>query len=166
MNPLTPPSINRIPGGLLGFLGIKNGGRNPDALAGYVQGCMDLTDWYLQTNRLYMRTGINIAALNFTNFYTAPPGEFWYIQHASFITSVLGAGQTIQAVPCVQDASGLRQVAVADTPAAATVGAVFSVQARDFWVMPGESLGIYTTQLAAGPIVAPIFTVAFNILTA
>lgn len=164
-SPLSPPRINRNPRGLLGFFGIKNGGHNPEELAPQLSPSVEMFDWYLQTNREYMRTSINIAALNFTLYYTVPVGECWYVERCSFITSVLGAGQTLETVPCLQDASGLRQLTLCPMPGSRTVGAVYAVEAGGFFMNSGDSLGLYTTQLAGGPIVAPIYTMAYCRLT-
>lgn len=161
---ISPPSISRVPRGLLGFFGIKNGGRNPDALSSSVQASICLKDWYMNTNRQYARTGVNIAGTAFTAFFAAGVGEYFYVQHASFISSALGAGQTLETVLAIQDASGIRQFAVSDAGRVYGAGEIVSVQARDFWLNPGESLGVYTLQLAAGPIVLPIMTMAFNVL--
>lgn len=159
--PLTPPTINKLPEGLLGFLGIKNGGRYPDQLSSTLLPVADLLAWYANTNRQYFRTAINIAALGQTTFFTVPAGEYWYVLHASFITGAMGGGQVLNGFLSFTDAAGLRNIGVNDrAAAAATVGEVFASQARDFWMGPGESIGLYASELAVGPIVAPILSIA------
>lgn len=160
MTDLTAPTLNRIPQGLLGFFGIKNGGRYPEQLSTTLVGVADLLQWYAETNRVYFRTGVNVAALGQTTFFTVPAGEYWYVLHASFVTSALGAGQTLEAAISFTDAAGIRNIVVGDMPGSRTTGAVFMAQARDFWTGPGDTIGVYTNQLAAGPIVAPILSIA------
>ena len=46
----TLPPVNLIPSGLLDFLGIKSGGRNPEFLNPGLLGVINLLDWYAQTN--------------------------------------------------------------------------------------------------------------------
>lgn len=153
-------ALNKLPQGLLGFFDIKNGGRYPQSLAQQLQGTADLLAWYANTNRVYFRTGLNIAVLGQTTFFTVPDGEYWYVLHASFVTSVLGAGQTLEGVISFTDAAGIRNILLSENPGARTAGAVYQTQARDFWGGPGDTIGFYATQLAAGPIVAPIMSIA------
>lgn len=159
---LTPPTLNKIPQGLLGFLGIKSGGRYPDSLGSQLVPVADLLLWYANTNREYVRTGINVAALAQTTFFTVPNGEYWYVQNASFVTSALTAGQTFAGKICSTDAAGLRTLIWSDDVPARTAGEVFATHTDGFFLQPGDTLGIYTTQLAAGPIVTPILAVAFS----
>lgn len=162
---LSPPTLNRIPNGLLGFLGIKNGGSNPAQLSQVLGAGFELFDWYVQTNREYFRTGINLAALGQTTFFTVPNGEWWFVCHASLVTSALGAGQTLQAGISFTDASGVRTIMVGNPPPSRTVGQVFACDSRDFWMGPGDTIGPYVTEIAAGPIVAPVLTLAVARLT-
>lgn len=160
--PLAPPRINRNPEGLLGFFGIKNGGHNPEEFAPQLSASVELFDWYLETNRRYVRTGVNLTALGFQAFYTVPIGEWWYVSNASLLSGTLGAGQTLEAIVAMQDASATRQLGLSEMPGSRTVGAVFATAAGGFWLSPGDQLGVYTVQLAAGPIVSPILTVAYT----
>jgi len=160
LTPLSPPRLNKIPNGLLGFLGIKNGGHNPEELAPQLSAGFELFHWYTQTNREFFRTAINLTALGQTTFFTVPAGEWWYVLHASLVTSVLGAGQTLQAAIGFTDAPGLRTIIVQNPPPSRTVGQVFTCNASGFWVGPGDTIGPYVTELAAGPIVSPVFTLS------
>lgn len=161
MTPLSAPALNRIPRGLLGFLGIKNGGRNPDQLATFVQGEIALFDWYMATNRQYDRAVVSIAAGAWTTFFTVPQGQYWYVQHASFVTNILTAGQTLETVIAIQDAPGLRQFNLSEPLGSRTVGAVYAASARNFWLNPGEALGLYTVQNAAPPFLNTAMTIAY-----
>lgn len=149
---ITNPSINRIPQGLLGFLGIKNGGRYPQELSPTLAPVVDLFDHYSNTNREYQTASVAVAALGQTNFHTVPVGQWWYCCHASLFTATIGAGAAYAGVLCMIDASGLVTTMLSSVSPAAGPGAVYTAQARQFWLGPGESLGVYTTGLTAGPI--------------
>jgi len=149
---ISPPSINRVPQGLLGFLGIKNGGQYPSALSNTLAPTFDLGECYANTNREYQTASIAVNALGQTNFHTAPIGQYWWVQHASLFTATIGAGAAYAGVLCMIDASGLVTTMLSTVTPAAGPGAVYTSQARDFWLLPGESLGVYTTGLTLGPI--------------
>jgi hypothetical protein len=51
------PPINQLPRGLLGFLGIKTGGRYPSQLLEQVQPTLDLLYWYGHANAQYVSFG-------------------------------------------------------------------------------------------------------------
>jgi hypothetical protein len=158
---LTPPTVNRIPGGLLGFFGIQSGGRNPESISPGLLAQIDLTQWYFGTNRVYLRSSVNIAATFFTPVYQVPLGEHWYCENICYVSPTLGAGQTLETMPCLQDASGTRQNTLIQMPGSRTVGAVYAVTAGGFFMAPGEQLGLYTTQLVAGPVNAGVYTLAY-----
>lgn len=149
-------SINRQPGGMLGFLGIKNGGRNPDQLSTVLAPTFDTRELYLRNAIILSRINVAVAAVGFTSAGTVPVGESWYVSNA-FVNSqaTLGAGQTI---------GGMGAAALTDGVAFSvsrltefnrfTVGQVYAAgPVRDYTVLPpGTQLGFYCTDLAAGPI--------------
>jgi hypothetical protein len=158
---LTPATINRTPQGLLGFFGIKNGGENPQRFGTILQPVLDLGEWYRATNRIYARQSTNVAATGGLTYFTVPQSEAWFINDASFVTNLLTAGQTLAGAIAYVDPSGLNQVLASEPLPAATVGITYTARASRFWLMPGESLQFYTTQLVAGPIVAPLMSISY-----
>lgn len=75
---LTPPVINATPKGLLSLLGIKNGGSNPQSLAGFIQPTTELLSFYM--NSVADEYGFSApaaagfaGALSFTNQTSGPP---------------------------------------------------------------------------------------------
>ena len=50
--PLIPSPINRVPRGLLDFLGIRAAGRNPQTLSEQLIPTLDLNDWYKAADQL------------------------------------------------------------------------------------------------------------------
>jgi len=74
--------VQTEPAGLLSFLGIKNMGRNPDALSELLQPVLDLEDWYLRGIReptavlSYAAGATGIAVDTYLN---TPASEWWYV---------------------------------------------------------------------------------------
>lgn len=62
MNGLTPPTINRIPIGLLDYFGLKSGGENPHSVDANISPSIDLLDWY--TKPLQQVIFWNTAGMN------------------------------------------------------------------------------------------------------
>jgi len=87
-------SINRQPTGWLGFLGIKNFGRNPVIAPDSLQPTWDLADLYLAGSQTYIDGGVSvIAAIGSSPLLTVPNGEVWWVHHyACFLQT--GAGET------------------------------------------------------------------------
>lgn len=150
---MSAPAVNRLPLGLLSFLGIQNGGKYPDQLLPALAPVLDLGGHYVNTNREYVTSGpVAIAALNATQIFTVPNGQWWYVPVASIVTGTLGAGVTFGASIQMTDAAQQVNLILSQPVAPKTVGAQFYAQARDFWIGPGERLGIYTSELVAGPV--------------
>jgi hypothetical protein len=147
------PVVNRLPLGLLSFLGIQNGGRYPDQLLPALAPVLDLSGHYVNTNREYLNSGpVGVAAFSATQFFTVPVGQWWFVALASGVTSALGAGVTYGATIQLTDAAGLVNIVLSQpTPPKAT-GAQWHAQARNFWAGPGERIGVYTSELVAGPV--------------
>jgi len=97
MNGYAPPPINRLPLGLLSFLGIKNGGRNPQFLGEQLSPTFDLVAWYLQSNSRSLSLNGNVTAVGFNSaWWTVPVGETWAVL-STMVNSqaALGAGQSV-----------------------------------------------------------------------
>lgn len=80
--------ISKLPLGLLGLLGIKNGGAYPRELAGFYQPMLELLPWIAAANFEEANFAQNAvaAAGNAGAFSTAvqvPQTELWYVQFAS-----------------------------------------------------------------------------------
>lgn len=153
------PAINRLPQGLLGFLGIKNGGRYPQEIADVLAPVWDLADLYLNTNSETRADVLAIAAIGSQAFWTVPNGECWYVTLASCATGTLGAGQTIELGLQTTDAAGLVTIAVSPMSGSRTVGQRCAQSLpQPVIVGPGATFGINCTQLAAGPVNVTVAT--------
>jgi len=155
-----PPPINRLPAGLLSFLGIKNGGRNPQFLSEQLSPTFELLGWYLQSNSLSLQANGNVTAVGFNaNWFTVPAGETWAVLSAQVNSqAALGAGVTIafggawirsalQVLP-----SPLTVYSPAFTVGAVAVAASAPAGGPVTLVPPGGVIGVYCSQLVAGPV--------------
>jgi hypothetical protein len=80
---LGKPSVQTLPAGLLGFLGIKNGGMNPSPLLDGLQAVIDTTRWYyelatesLGTDTIAVPAGGGTTA---STFSVVPAKEAWLV---------------------------------------------------------------------------------------
>jgi len=146
-------NINKLPLGLLGFLGIKNGGRYPQELASVLAPTWDLSSLYLNANAENRVDVVAIAALGSQAFFTVPTGEAWMVLLASAATGTLGAGVTIELGLQTTDAAALVTIATSPMSGARTVGARCAINLADpIFLGPGSTFGINCTQLVAGPV--------------
>ena len=147
------PNINKLPLGLLGFLGIKNGGTYPQELSNILSPVWDLGALYMNANSESSVAVLALAGIGSQAFFTVPNGEAWYVLLASGATGTLGAGQTIELALQTTDAAGLVTIAVSPMSGSRTVGqrCAQSLPAPVF-CGPGSTFGVNATQFAAGPI--------------
>lgn len=106
--------IQLIPPGLLGFLQLKSQGKNPRDLTDYLQGTLDLTDWYREAgwaDLAIVNGGVSSVsnasgATGFVTFSTLPiiaagGVEAWWVIDYSIITGGLtAAADVISFCPC------------------------------------------------------------------
>lgn len=145
--------INTLPSGLLGFLGLKNGGQYPRALGELLQPTWDLAAIYLSANSSFDNTTLAIAAIGATAIVTVPEGEAWFIIQQDAGSATLAAGQSIALGLQFTDPAGLVTMSVSDASVVATVGQRASISLpRPYYAGPGTRLGIVSTVFAAGPI--------------
>lgn len=147
--------INRAPVGLLGFLGIKNFGRNPETLVPSVSPTWDLQEQYLNNAARFRFVSAAIAGVGVQVFETVPQNEVWYVTNFAVQINT-GAGESITyAIVRVSNAA-LNDVAITDT---VTVGAS-SVGVRQYdrpiILPPGESLGVRVYAVAGAPVAGTV----------
>lgn len=141
--------------GLLGFLQLKNLGKNPENFPDTLQPVLEQLEWYLQTNAQDLqRYTVNLAPgvsgfQSFTNpgALLVPPAEWWYVDFFTIRTAVLGAGDGAQfacgMVPQPSVATGVTLTLGPNTGQFS--GAARSLAARSegpFWAPPGAELVI------------------------
>lgn len=99
--PLSPAVISKLPLGLLGFFGIKNGGQYPQSLGGEIAPTIDLWE-ILAANYNERFAASAIAAANFQPVLLSgvplvvPPAELWFVSAVS-INGFTGVGDSFTA---------------------------------------------------------------------
>jgi hypothetical protein len=99
---LTPAVLSKLPLGLLGFFGIKNGGQYPQTLGQTISPDIDVMDLLAVNYRELLAMSVTPAGLGFTqqvNLSTAlaggvPTNEVWLI-NAYSVNLFTGAGDSI-----------------------------------------------------------------------
>lgn len=87
-------NINRNPLGLLGFLGVKNFGRNPQTLIESLSPTWDLSEMYFNSAPEFAEnTQLGVAAVGLYVAHAPPQGEIWYVSDCSAYVQT-GAGDT------------------------------------------------------------------------
>lgn len=136
-----PPTQIR-PQGLMGFLELKRG-QAPAVLPDVLQGVLDLSPWYLESNGESFNTGNFSAALGSFGIatLTVPQGEWWYVHGFSVQSETLGAGEALQHCLVVArgDGGGITMISQPGNLAGVGNLAIASL-ARPLFVPPGSSL--------------------------
>jgi len=164
---LTPAVVQLIPRGLLGFLGLKNGGRNPSRLAEFIQPTFNLFDYYFETNSLAYQLGpVAGAGVGDGDFSAVSPAvsqdECRYVSRYT-VRCLVPAGTTWSVAPAIQvrtNPTGVRSSYLVGPPAYHTGGAaaelVMAQADRPFW-MPPDSLFGFVTLAYTGAGACPVY---------
>jgi hypothetical protein len=138
--------INRQPTGWLGFLGIKNFGRNPTQAAETLAPTWELSDLYLATGRRLITTVGTYTGTGTYPVQGVPPGQVWYVYAASVISSLLVAGNTLNATMQIYNTSLGQAVTLGGTGPQLGVpvgGRCVAALNRPIILVPGEALASY-----------------------
>lgn len=156
--PLGKPSILAPPAGWLGFLGIKNGGRQPNKVNDDLACTLDMAQFYRAGNRaLLFGPGAGVAAVQngLTVLTTVPNGKVWLVESYSIVSTLaLGATANVIAFANVTDPSAGSGAFVASPPSFGGQRALTGekVNARidqPFIALPGSSFNVLTIAAAA-----------------
>jgi len=92
-----PAPLNRQPLGLLGFMGIKNGGENPRTLANVLQPVIDLTSLYTIPASVIGSSSSTFTATGLTLWGPAlqTDPDVWVIHNASIYVDASTAGDSV-----------------------------------------------------------------------
>lgn len=92
--------IQTQPSGLLGFLQLKNMGKNPAELPDSLQAVLEMREWFWETNSQDLLVGGNITPLTGSTtgvtLFTVPSGFYWALLDVSYGLSI-GAGDSMEA---------------------------------------------------------------------
>lgn len=152
---LVPRGLSKLPMGLLGFFGIKNGGDYPQAIRADFQPVLDLHQ-LLAVNYRELITVAPIAALGFVTANigggsvpaVVPAGENWFISSVS-VLSFTGVGDTITGtVELRNQQSGSASVWHRALTAEFTQGASLTklhpgIHSEGLWAGPGDTVGFW-----------------------
>ena len=142
-----PPPINLTPPGLLGFLGIKNGGRNPQSLGETLAPVWDFSDLYFLQGLRFEDTTSTVNAAGYVIEHQCPENEVHLI-HAMSLFVRCGVGESITFTLDWAQFNNLIAVAVTDSrQVGASTDAVVTLP-RPIWLSPGESLGYGIANIA------------------
>lgn len=145
--------INRVPQGLLGFLGIKNGGENPKQLSNVLVPTWNTTALYQYGNSEVSTVLVAINAVGSQAYVTVPAGEMWAILQQSAGCDTLGAGQTIEFSTNWTDPASLVNIETGLMSGPRTVGQrATALMSAPYYASAGSILGINCTQIVAGPV--------------
>lgn len=160
----TKPVVQRIPNGLLGWFGIKNGGVNPTDVSATLDPSIDMLEWYLLGDVETAQVTFSTNALGFNSGVQVPAGEWWYLHSASVLVTVPAAGNiTVACGTSFQGAGGgsnahrfgdfINSSNPTDTMLAVYNGGIF--------LPPGARVGMYLTRntgLAGFPVLQYAWT--------
>lgn len=136
-----PGEIQKIPQGLLGFLQLKTGGRNPSILADAVSPTWDLSRLYLEADARFESVNSTINAGGYTIFFSSPQDRVRLV--TSFAVGITtDAGETIQCCLCRAPSNNAVLASLtAERSIAASSWAQLPVLDPQY-LQPGDSLGL------------------------
>lgn len=147
--------VNRQPTGLLGFLGIKNFGRNPGVLSDTISLTWDGRDLYLQDAAEIAQFSSSIPSVGSLPCFTPPEGEVWYCWNYAVRSATLGAGEQLDIYPAIlsQNNAVVMQIGHSGTLASVAGDIAGGWTDRPLVLSKGASLGVIARHFVAG---API----------
>lgn len=157
-------TINRIPLGLIGFLGIKNFGQYPQNLTRDLVPTWDVGNLYLNSSATYLQVVSTINATGYTIVFSAPQNESWWISDYSTDIAT-GVGETWQGTLARATPNNNGQVRLRDDRSlVASQWLAMAAPVREGFILgPGESLGVLTNQVTG--VIDLVAQVRFTILT-
>jgi hypothetical protein len=162
-NRVVPAAISKLPLGILGFLGIKNGGEYPREMAGFYQPQLELLSMLagVHAEELHLVNNALPAAGSTGAFSTplvVPNDQVWYVI-AGGIRITTGAGEAWTGVVAIRQfgtASPNNIVPISDM---VTVGASAFVNLRlagaPIWLTPGTEVVTQTSTITGAPVSRP-----------
>lgn len=159
-NGISPP-INRLPAGFLGFVDVKQMGKNPSHIADTVAPVVDMTSFYVAGSRS-TKQGPSVALgaggpTRWVSDVFVPTGKCWMISEIEMVAAgVLGAGGTFQGYLMVLDPTGQSQWVSDPTPQYVTGDRVnhAAYLERPFIALPGYVLAVDIVRNAGGAVTA------------
>jgi hypothetical protein len=151
---LVPRGLSKLPLGLLGFFGIKNGGDYPQAVRADIQPVLDLAQMFA-INYRELLSYAPVAALGFVSANsvtgvspTVPAGEVWFISAVS-VQTFTGVGDSITGSVELrgQQSGGAsnwhRALSAEFTQGASLTRTLPGIHTDGLWAAPGDTIGVW-----------------------
>lgn len=152
---LTPAVVSKVPAGLLGFFGIKNGGQYPQSVVPTIAPTLELAGILVANYNENISVPL-IAALGFVTGNVlatglpavVPASELWYVSALS-IQSFTGAGDSMTYSVEIRNsqagsASQWHRCVSPEYSQAANLNRILPGLALDgFWMQPGDTVGAW-----------------------
>jgi len=135
--------INRNPNGLLGYLGIKNFGRNAQTLAEVLAPVWDTSQLYLNNDAVYLNSTAGGLGAGITLVFDPPADEVWWVHDYSVVFETAAGGAFIGQI-CRVGQVNTAFVNLSTTLSLGASTASCLVINRPLVLGPGEKLGIQT----------------------
>jgi hypothetical protein len=166
-----------FPPGLLGFLQLKNAGRNPQVLIDSLAPVLNAFEWYMQATQLQAPYPMSVARTNGQTgsaAFTTPAGglvipahEWWWVDTYTLFAGGLIATDTVQLVPTLFDpiAGTVRQVgAASDQKTGSAATRAVHAFGRQFFAPPGSVFSVGTPTLETATSVTVFGYVRYTVL--
>lgn len=133
-------SISRIPAGILGFLGIKNGGQYPQRLTADLVPTWDLSALYLAYGAQVAGLTSNFNSIGYTQCISPPPGEVWVL-HDFSVAAQAGAGEAAKICLARAPNAAVNVVDISDQVDITASTTKVAVLMRPIILCPGDTAG-------------------------
>lgn len=144
--------INRQPTGWLGFLGIKNFGRNPAVTVDALAPTWDLSDLYENAGAVHAERAYPLALNAGVNILFQPGNQtVWRVQAFSAYLETGGAA-TVQATLARVAQDGLLSVFLTPPQTLAINSRGALALEREILLLPGEALSLSVLALTGAPV--------------
>lgn len=146
--------INRLPWGLLGFLGLKNFGQYPNQLVESLQPTWDLLELYAGAHGEHVFTGL--TQFTATGFVTGgaavlvPQTELWYVSQSSSAYAT-GVGETLSAKHGYIDGTLMEGMLTQGSTVLAASQISHAAGSFPVFVGPGTQLGWWIDAFTGSP---------------
>jgi hypothetical protein len=147
---VSPAVISRLPLGLLGFLGLKNGGAFPQNIERLIRTTLDQLGFLVANHSEGLTFNYSITGTGDFIFFTVPSGEVWYVDRFSFGIST-SAAQTFGGV-IRHSLPGTSYIGFLAAELTLAVSQFGNSNAGNFWIGPGQTLGVIAHVATGTPI--------------
>lgn len=143
--------VQVFPPGLLGFLQLKNSGKNPEFLSDIISPSLEYRDWLFTARQLtvdpnsFIRGFLtaNRGFFSWTSPLGVPQDEAWWVRSYMIRTQVVPAAESITYRPCWKAAFIGSNYGVGDVVGTANAGEVECLGGENFFLPPGAELGVW-----------------------